>query len=202
MKTPLETKEFKIVRNILWPVKSTIVISDAGINNNGKIVNWDEIDRFTLCHNRINNSADQYLVEYWKKDGKRSYMSVVVGILAKRKKKDAGRGIFLALQQGFDEKLIKPRLEKLIAEHTSGNVFELAGCKISPEDLRFVKGLISKEGVILPWIDVRLTYPDGVGGIQIYSEKKSSDKIIVQTSHQEYRYLAAFLEWKLGAIKS
>ena len=197
----METKEFKIVRNILWPVKSSVIIGDDGINNNGKLVRWDEIDRFSLCHNRI-NSADQYLVEYWKKGGKRDYMSVVVGLLAKKKKKQMGAELYLMLQHGFEEKLIKPKLEKLIAEHNAGYIFEVAGCKISPEDFRFVKGLIQKEGVILPWIDVRITYPDGVGGIQIYSEKNSSDRIIVQTNNVESRYLFAFLEWKLGAIRS
>lgn len=177
----LETKEFKFVRNFLWPFKSTLEVSDAGINNKGNMVRWEEIQECRYGLTYINGAAS-YLVSYKNKEGKNTIISFVVPITGSKQKKILLEDVYDTLSTGFMEKIIQPRTEEALDKIKSGQTLTLAKCKVNSSGIEILKGLLKKEPTFIPWNQVDLDYPAESGGYLLSSDQdpKKGMMIVVQ----------------------
>ena len=164
----LETKEFKFVRNILWPFKSTLKISDEGFENKGTLVRWNDITKFNYGIQSI-NGAMTYIFNFHDKQGKRKNITFTVALTGKKAKKAMMHEIYMRMDQGFNEKLIIPQANQIIKDLNEGKSTELAGCQLSQKGLEVKAGLIKKKAVFIPWEKAALNHPDGAGGFFVHS---------------------------------
>lgn len=175
----IETKQFKFVRNLLWPFPSTIEISENGITNKKKPVRWEDVAEVSYGINVI-NGAMNYVLIYRDTGGKRFPISFVVPITGSKKKKALFAEIYAALATAFHAKVVVPRAQAELEKIQSGQTVELAKCKVSKSGIEIRKGMVKKTPVFVEWNDVTLAHIEGQGGVQIASLKERKDTMLVK----------------------
>ncbi len=196
----LETKTYKFVRNPLWPVKSTIEVSDAGISSKGNLVKWEDITEFSYLINVI-NGAPNYIYNYRDANGKKTIISMVALVTAKKAKKQMFEEIYHTIDQGFKEKVIAPRAKEIAAKISNGESVTLGKCILSIKGIEIRKGLVKKEPVLIPWEDVVVSPPQqGAYFISSAKDKKDSMSISYETS-KDSRLLEGVLKLMAGGLK-
>lgn len=190
----MEKKTFKIIKNLLFPVKSTIEIGPEGILNKKKFVRWEDIDKFSYAINSI-NGAMNYIVGYTEKDGKGHAINFIVTLTGSKKKKAMFAEIYQMLHEGFTKHHIKPLSEKYFGEIQAGKEVNLAGTTLSKKGIQGKKGMLKKQDLFIPAEDIKLVHRDGSGGFDVASIQNPKEALFFtyQGGHDS-RILLAILE--------
>lgn len=190
----METREFKFIKNILWPVPSTIIVSDEGIQNNKKFVKWEDIASANY-HISVINGANNYIFNISDKDGKQHNLNFMVALTGKASKKKKMADLYDLLHNEIQERFTLPRANEILGKVSAGETVEIAKVSVAPEGVTIKKGMMKKEDLFLPWSNVRLAYVEG--GLRIESGENEKDFMFVQAGYPDARALYAVLENKV-----
>lgn len=189
----METKQFRFVKNMLWPVKTTIEVGPGGIKHKNDLVPWQEIDAFSYGITSINRAMN-YVVVYQDKQGKGHSLNYVVSLFGSKKKKSMMAELYGMLHEGFTTHHVAPKAQELVAKIRAGETIPLQGCQVSQQGVEIQKGLVKKEKIFIPAEDVQLGSRDGSGGFDIFSAKDRKSSMFIQfQGGAESRYLLAVL---------
>lgn len=189
----MEKKIFKIIKNILIPIKTTIEIGPEGISYKGKFTKWENIVGFS-CRLEIINGAKNYTIAYDDSSGKGYIINFIVSLMGSKKKKQMFAEIYEMALIGFEEHLVKPKVVGLLNEIELGKELELEKAQLSREGISITKGMMKKEKIFIPIEDVMLNYPEGTGGFRVISKKNSKDFQHFPYGGADSRYLLAILQ--------
>ncbi len=190
----MEKKEYKILKNILMPVKSVIEIGPEGIVNKGKKTNWEDITSFTNSL-QIINKAHSYNITYTNKQNKTNRINFIVPITGKKKKKELFKEIYNHFQTGFAEKIVYPQSKELADSVINGETIEVAKAKLSKDNIVVRPGLMKKKELTIAFDDIRILHVDGTGGFHVgskNSEQKGQE--LFMYDKPDTRLLLAVLE--------
>jgi len=188
----METKEFKFIKNILWPVKSIVRIGDDGIFNKGHLVSWNSITDFS-CHIMSINGSMNYTVRYKDAIGSNHVLAYGVAMTGKKKKKQMFAELYDMILEGFYQYKIKPDTEENLEKIKAGETVELDKTKVSAKGVTIMKGLIKKEPCFIAMEDLELSYPAGSGGMRIASKVNKKDAVLISFETQKARHIDALL---------
>ena len=170
----METKQFRFVKNMLWPVKTTIEVGPEGITSINRAMN--------------------YVIAYDDKDGKGYTLNYIVSLFGSKKKKAMMAELYGMLHEGFTTHHIEPKARELVAKIRAGETVTLQGCEVSQQGVTIEKGLVKKERIAIPAADVELRSRPGSGGFDISSAKEpKSAMYIAFQGGVESRFLLAVL---------
>lgn len=189
----MEKKTFRIVKNILWPFKSTIEIGPDGISNNGKMIKWEDMTAFSCSITSI-NKAMNYIIACDQKEGKGIYLNFIVAITGSKKKKRKFAEIYDMAHEGFTKHLIMPKSQNMFDEIQAGKEITVAGAMVSKNSVVVTKGMMKKEKITIPLNEIELQHPSGTGGFRIASTQNKKDYQHFDYGGGESRYLLALLE--------
>ncbi|MEM7036373.1 MAG: hypothetical protein AAF570_05275 [Bacteroidota bacterium] len=197
----LETRNYRFVRNILWPFKSSVEISDAGINNKGKMTRWEDISEFNH-HIQVINGSPSYQINYRNAEGKNTMINFVVPITAKKAKKQLCKELYAHLAQGFHEKVTEPQSDQVLADIDAGKEITIAKCKMTKDGIEIRKGKIKKTSVYVAWNDLQIDNKVDRGlGIGCLSASNPSNKMIYHYHEvKNGRILARVIEKRVGVF--
>lgn len=189
----MEKKEFRFIKNILWPFPTTISVGPEGIAEKGKLVRWEDIKDFNYGVTEI-NGAMNYQIAYDEKNGKGHILNFIVSLLGSKKKKAMMRELYVMVHEGFTKHHVEPKAEEYLARIEAGETVTLAGCEVSKQGLKIQKGILKKEYFDVAAEDVRIVSRGGSGGFDISSVKDDKNAMYVPfQGGSESRYLLAVL---------
>lgn len=167
---------------MLWPFKTNLEISDLGIDNHGKKVKWEDITEFSYGI-QIINGANNYVITYKDKNGKKSTLNYIVSLVGSKKKKEMFAEIYALLERGFTTKLLNPMVANLKAKVDAGETVNLCKCEVNNSGITIQKGMLKKEAVHIPWEEVELSSPEGSGNLVITSSANKKDTMAIPFLH-------------------
>jgi hypothetical protein len=189
----METKQFRFVKNMLWPVKTTIEVGPEGITNKNKMVRWQDIGVFSYGITSINRAMN-YVIVYEEKQGKTHQLNYIVSLLGSKKRKAMMAELYAMLHEGFTAHLVEPKAQELVAQIRDGETVTLQGCEVSKQGVTIQKGMMKKEQVLIQARDVELSSRAGSGGFDIGSSRDSKCRMYIAFQHgTDSRYLLAVL---------
>lgn len=193
----MELKTYRIVKNMLLPLKTNIIIDDAFFQVGKKKIEWQNI-KACSCYIQSVNRGMNYIIALDGVNKESVYLNIVHNIAASKSKKETFAEIYnLALEQ-IEIHHILPKANEYIKELERGNEVTIEKVRVSISQVEINVGLIKKEKVTLPMEDIELQFIDGSGGFGIGSKtnKKQFQHIIMAGS--ESRYLLQVMRHLLG----
>lgn len=189
----METKTFKIVKNMLFPIRSVIEIGSEGIANKGKFVAWENIKEFSCSITSVNRAMN-YIIAYDDNYGKGYTLNFIVTIVGSKKKKAMFYEIFAMFHEGVITHHILPKSKQWFDKIEAGEEITLAGSNLSKKGIEVEIGMMRKEKVFIPYENIKIEHPNGIGGFRVVSSKNKKHFQHFLYPGTETRYLLAVLE--------
>jgi len=186
----METKEFRFIKNMLWPFKTTIVVGPEGITNKNKLVRWQDITTFSYGIQVINRALN-YVIAYDDKDGKGHILNYMHSIVGSKKKKAMMAELYEMIHEGFTAHHIAPKVKELADKVRAGETVTVGGCDISQQGVSVTR---KKEKVLIQARDVQLESRKNSGGFDIVSaQNKKLGTYVPFRGVADSRHLLALL---------
>ena len=189
----MEKKTFKIIKNMLFPVKTTIEMGPEGITYKGKFVAWNDIVDFSYSITSINRALN-YQISYSDKNGKNYILHFMHSIAGSKKKKEIFAEIYGMFHEGVTNALILPNAKKWADDIRKGLEVTLAGAIITNKGITVPKPMRKKQTFFIPWDQIEIEHRDGSGGFDVKSNTMPKERGFFQYSIVGSRYLLATLE--------
>ena len=189
----METREFRFIKHMLWPVKTTVAVGPEGITNKGILVRWEDIAGFSYGIHSVNRAMN-YIIAYEDRNGKGHSLNYLVTVAGRKKRKQMFAELYAMLHEGFTTYCVEPRAKEVLARIQAGETVPLQGCEVSQAGVLIQQGMIRKESVFIPADRVQLSSRPGVGGFHVSSlEDKKHSMLISFQGGTESRLLLAVL---------
>jgi len=184
----MEQKNFRIVKNILLPIKTNITIDEDFIQIGKKKINWRDV-KACSAHIMSVNRATNYIVAMDGINGEKVQLNIVHALTAKKKKKEDFADIYNSTIAQLEKYHILPKAAEIMKDIERGNEVTLAKAVFSNKGVEVLKGLVKKEKVFIPMEDINLEFVDGSGGFNLISKSNSKDRQFIQMANPDSRYI-------------
>ncbi len=184
----MENKTYSIIKNILWPFKTTIEIGPEVISMSGKTIKWKEIESFISHIVSVNNGMN-YIIAINDNNKTSININMVHNMLAAKAKKEKFAEIYENILEKITKQHILPKTEYMMNEIANGRELKIGGVLVSNRKVQISKGLIKKEKLILPLNMTKIVFIDGSGGFRIASTSNDKDFQHISLADPESRYL-------------
>ena len=186
----METREFRFVKNMLWPVKTSVVVGPDGITRKDVTTRWPEITDFRYTVTSINRAMN-YQIAWQDGNGKGHSLNYIVTVVGSRRKKQLCRDLYAMLREGFNNHHIAPQAKELDARIEGGESVPLGPVTVESDSLVVDQGRRGTQTIANA--DVRLTARHS-GGFHVGSADDEKRTTYVPLASAESRYLLAVLE--------
>lgn len=184
----MEQKTYRIVKNMLLPFKTTIIIDEDFLQVGKKKVNWKDV-KACSCHVQSINGAMNYIVALDGVNGEKVQLNIVHNIAASKKKKDMFAEIYNTTVSQLEKHHIIPKAQDILKDIEKGNEVTLAKAVFSNKGVEILKGMMKKEKIFLPMEEVDIQFLDGSGGFDICSKNNRKTHQFIQLANPDSRYI-------------
>ena len=188
----MEQKNYKIVKNILWPVKTPITLDEDFIQMGKKKINWKDV-KACSAHIMSVNKATNYIVSMDGVNGEKLSLNIVHALTAKKSKKETFADIYYTTIAQLEKYHIHPRATEILKDMERGNEVTLAKAVFSQKGVEILKGMMKKEKVFIPMEDIDVQFIDGSGGFNLCSKANPKNRQFIQMASPDSRYILAIM---------